>query len=123
MILSLYTNVWACNINHVFSVCPTGYEAKVGDVEGGGLVGGYSASLEKCKSDCDDSSNCFSFVHYMGGNHCKLLAEAELNYPKYKDGQFCKNLVKGKFYYYWHVWRLLYHWLNNYAKYAQICLK
>ena len=72
-------------------MCPTGYEASDGDVAGAGLTGGYSASLEECKNDCQGRDDCRSFVHSMSGNSCKLLEEAEPTDPKYQDGQFCKR--------------------------------
>ena len=108
-----------CNINHVFSVCPTGYEANDGDVNHGGLTGGYSASLEKCKTDCDAKSECHSFVHSISGNQCKLLAEAEPTHPKDQDGQFCKMILIGTCVYEWHAWILLYHLL--FIRYCNQC--
>ena len=93
-------------------MCPTGYEAKDGDVAGGGLSGSYSASLEKCKADCDAKSECNSFVHSMSGNLCKLLAEAEPTQPKYQDGKFCKKIMIGTCVYEWHAWKLLYHYAD-----------
>ena len=79
-------------------VCPTGYLAIDGDVAGGGLTGGYSASLEKCKDDCEARSDCNSFVHSTNANSCKLMEEAAPTHPKWKDGQFCKKDQLGTLY-------------------------
>ena len=66
-----------------------------GDVSGAGLTGGYTTSLEECKSDCDDRSDCNSFVYGIRPNGCKLLHEAEPTDPPYLSDQFCKKAVPG----------------------------
>ena len=78
-------------MNHVFSVCPVGYLAMNGDVPGTGLLGGYSASLDKCKNDCDGRSNCNSFMHSTSSDQCVLYEELTPTSPKYLDYQFCKK--------------------------------
>ena len=70
-------------------MCPVGYLAMDGDVAGGGLIGGYSASLETCKNDCDARVDCNSFTHSTSANSCKLLAESAPTSAKFEDYQFC----------------------------------
>ena len=73
----------------IFIGCPSGYIEKIGDVEGGGLTGGYSAKLAKCASDCDRRDDCKSFEYSPSQKDCKLLNEWEPTGPKYMDLMFC----------------------------------
>ena len=64
-----------------------------GDVSGGGLTGGYDATLQKCKNDCDARKDCYSFSHSISKQECKLMAESKPTHGKWQDYQFCS---KGK---------------------------
>ena len=75
-----------------------GYLAMDGDVEGGGLSGGYSASLEECKNDCGGRSDCNSFEHSTSANWCKLLGESAPTHPQHEDFQFCRKITSGTSY-------------------------
>ena len=85
-------------MTHVILVCPPGYLAMSWDVEGGGLIGGYSASLDMCKNDCDDRSDCKAFEHSTTKQRCKLLGGTAPTTSTYQDYQFCKKIDAGKLY-------------------------
>ena len=74
-------------------MCPTGYLPMDGDVSGGGLTGGYDATLQTCKKDCDARNVCHSFSHSISKEECKLMAESTPTQEKWQDYQFCS---KGK---------------------------
>ena len=77
--------------------CPIDYTAKIGDLGGGGLVGGYKTSLDECRRDCDARTDCRSFQFGDKGKRnkgwCKLLKQSEPNGPVWNDFIFC---TKGK---------------------------
>ena len=62
-----------------------------GDVSGGGLTGGYSATLVKCKNDCDSRHDCHAFEHSSSKDECKLLAESINQQEHWGDLQFCSK--------------------------------
>ena len=67
-----------------------------GDVVGGGLTGGYTATLEECKKDCDARLDCNSLKYSPGSTLCVLMNERTPTSSKYQDHQFCKRLILGK---------------------------
>ena len=75
----------------IFLACPPSYLEMDGDVQGGGLTGGYASSLEQCKNDCDSQHDCNSFSHSMSKNWCKLMAEKTPTHTQYGDAQFCSK--------------------------------
>ena len=64
-----------------------------GDVAGRGLTGGYDATLQTCKNDCEARNECHSFSHSISKGECKLMAESIPTHRKWQDYQFCS---KGK---------------------------
>ena len=82
---------------YIFPACPLWYLAMDGDVQGGGLTGGYSATLYQCKNDCGARRDCNSFAHSSSRNWCKLMAEKTPTHPQYKDVQFCSKQITGTF--------------------------
>ena len=56
--------------------CPTDYASAEGDVLGGGLVGGLQENtIDDCTKECNDRSDCYSFLYSPGTKHCKLMKE------------------------------------------------
>ena len=90
----MYVYIWVFSVTEL---CPPGYLAMDGDVSGGGLTGGYSATLYKCKYDCDDRYDCNSFSHSISRNWCKLMAEKTPTHPQHMHEQFCSKQKPGTF--------------------------
>ena len=68
-----------------------------GDVPGGGLTGGYGASPEKCKNDCEARLDCNSLKYSPGEIWCVLMNERTPTSAKtYQDHQFCQRSILGK---------------------------
>ena len=80
----------------LYIACPESYLAVDGDVVGGGLTGGYTATLEECKKDCDARLDCNSLKYSPGSTLCVLMNERTPTSSKYQDHQFCKRLILGK---------------------------
>ena len=84
-------------MKYFYTACPESYLAVNGDVEGGGLTGGYTATLEECKKDCDARLDCNSLKYSPGSTSCVLMNEkTPTTSNKYQDHQFCKRLILGK---------------------------
>ena len=77
-------------------MCPGGFKAYDGDIEGPGINGysDYIASFDKCVSDCKNREDCKSFIHSKSKTKCKLMNGATPTNPKAEDYQFCS---KGKY--------------------------
>ena len=59
---------------------------------GGGLTGGYDASLLECAEDCEARDDCGSFSHSATKDHCKLMAESfPAETSNFEDYQFCRK--------------------------------
>ncbi len=78
-------------------MCPDGFVAYDGDTWGDGLSGYdmYSATLDKCATDCNGHRKCKSFIHSLSTLKCKLMEGESPKNPKWLDYQFCG---KGKQY-------------------------
>ena len=103
---SCVENVLLFNMSHAVSVCPAGYLFKDGYVPGIGLIGEYSASMDKCKNACDVRSDCNSFIYSPENQVCFLYPEMEPTKEGVQGYHFCS---KSRFLYWWRV-RIL---LNN----------
>ena len=76
--------------------CPENYLAVDGDVPGGGLTGGYRATLEECKNDCESRLDCNSLKYSPGETLCVLMNErTPTSANKYQDHQFCQRSILG----------------------------
>ena len=71
----------------MIAVCPIGYSNQFGDVKGGNPP--FEATLEKCKTDCDDRDDCGSFSHSRSQQKCKLMKESTPTHHQYQDYEFC----------------------------------
>ena len=86
-------------LNGYFHIaCPESYLAVDGDVLGGGLTGGYTATLEECKKDCDARLDCNSLKYSPTSTSCVLMNERTPTpgINKFQDHQLCKRLILGK---------------------------
>ena len=81
-------------IDIFYLACPDRFEAFDGDVRGGGLTGGYDASIQKCADDCTARSDCNGFVHSEDQQSCKLVNEKQPTASKWQDFQFCSKIGK-----------------------------
>ena len=71
--------------------CPSGYAEIAGDIVGGGIKGGYHASLKKCESDCNEHIDCrsFKFSPSHNGGWCAMYKTSQPTGPKYQDFFLC----------------------------------
>ena len=78
--------------------CPQGYSAVDGDASSfGGLTGGYQASMDECKSDCDARTDCYSLLYSSQNTQCKLMKEkSPTSLPSSLVYQFCKRQILRK---------------------------
>ena len=81
----------------VVSQCPVGYTSKDGNVPGPGLKGLLNASIEECKDNCDESTNCKSFIYSLKSGKCKLVDKVDPKDKKIDDYQFCSKNIPGIF--------------------------
>ena len=79
--------------------CPDDYASAEGDVLGGGLVGGLQENtIDECTTECENRSDCYSFLYSPSTKHCKLMKErkpeASTSTPQ-PDYVFCRrNIVR-----------------------------
>ena len=88
-IVCLCTN--SININK--DGCPSGYEARNGDIPGWGTILGSKLSLtkEECAQSCNQKDSCRSFEHSDSMKLCNLNKIGEPKLGPYKDFAFCKK--------------------------------
>ena len=83
--------------------CPDDYAEATGNVLGGGLEGGLQENtIADCTKECDDRSDCYSFLYSPSTKHCKLMKErapeAGTTTPT-PDYLFCRRQIVRTFLY------------------------